>query len=157
MFVGRRRRGNRWIWWAVGGAAVAVVAILALVLFAQQVAPPQGTVLGAQLTITGQGDTFSGIPWFGPSEVNYTGPTNGYPFTYEAGSTFNFSVQLTNIDSRDHNISAVAIRSPFSIVSTNPRLPYSVDARDDFLLQIEIQSPARPVSAMLELTLTTFG
>lgn len=144
---GRRRAIRQVIAVAVVTAAAIVVILLVLILEGILVLPSNSpapvTIDAVQLQIH-EGDTASGLPWFGPSEVNYT-EAEGYPVQVAAGGSWEVNWAFQNFDNHYHNITAVLPQSPFTLASTIPTLPYQVgpDA-DQCTLTISVQAPSTP-------------
>ncbi len=147
-------------------AAAAVVVVL-VVLVAVGVLVPAGLFSGqksgsAKVTIDqvgwtiDQGQTPSGVGWFGPSEFNYTS-ANGYPYEVTPGTSYVVTWTFSNFDSSAHTIQNVSTTGDFAVRGTNPSTPLSVPAHDDDLyLMITVVVPNDP-GASLELNLTVLA
>ncbi|MGI0052702.1 MAG: hypothetical protein ACREC5_05930 [Thermoplasmata archaeon] len=135
--------------------AVAIAIVLALTLTAGP--PPTATVARAQVVLVGQGAGTNGLPWFGASPINLSGPADGYPFSAGLGAHFNLTLQLFNGDSQLHDLSTAAVNAPFRLVGENPTLPCPVPQHRDFLLDLTVLMPSSPGTYSLQVTLTTYG
>lgn len=144
---GRRRAIRQVIAVSVIVAAAIVVILLVLILEGILVLPSNSpspvTIDSVQLQIH-EGNTASGLPWFGPSEINYT-EAEGYPVQVVPGGSWAVDWAFENFDNHYHNITAVYPQSPFTLASTTPPLPYQVgpDA-DQCTLTISVQAPSTP-------------
>jgi hypothetical protein len=152
----RRRAMRRWIAVAVAVAAILVVVLVVLISVGVLVLP---TKTSAPVTITSvelkvsQGTTGSGVPWFVPGYVNYTG-VEGYPIQVAPGTSWTVAWEFTAFDSVNHTIYRVSPSAPFVIASTNPAVPCLVPAdTDKGTLSIVVTAPSDP-GATYSLTLT---
>lgn len=137
-------------------AAVAIVAALVFfeaILISMSAPNPTGQITGVQIRFINQGSTPDGLPWFGTQEVNYSGAADGYPFAFEPGSTVNISVQPVNHDVADHSIGSFLVNAPFHAVGSYPKVPFTAEAGDDFLLQVAIATPASTGAYQIDLTI----
>jgi hypothetical protein len=138
----------------MGIGAVAALALLETVLLVLAAPPPQVTLEGAAVTYLDEGTTALGTPWFGGYEENYSGSADGYPTTMAAGSAFNLTVVIVNIDSHDHTILLATVAAPFHLVTVSPALPSVLDAEDDAALTLRVAAPGSAGSYVLEIALT---
>jgi hypothetical protein len=152
-FSGRRGRVRFFV---VFGAIEAVVLIaLAYLVTYQGPVPPTGTVNGIELEIAGQGASSVGNgDWFGPTTQNFTGVSNGFPFTFVQGSTFTYDLNLDNSDSANHTIERCTASAPFTVIHTSTPLPATVMKEDDALLVVTVQTPDSGGTFTVLLTLS---
>jgi len=140
-----RRTLRRVLTYAVIAATVLVVVLLALVEGGVLVLSPSGptpvTITSVHLKIE-QGST-DGVPWFGPSSINYTS-ANGYPIQVAPGGSWNVVWTFYSLDNRPHNVTGVFPAAPFSLKSTMPVLPYAVAPGDDGALSMSLSPPSTP-------------
>jgi len=142
----RRQTLRRVIGWAVVAVAIFVVILVALVaggvlvLFSNS--PPPVTISSVHLIIQ-EGNTTSGVPWFGPWSINYTS-AEGFPLQVAPGNTFTIVwANVINFDSMPHTMYKVNPSSPFTIASTLPALPHTVPQDStDFNLAISVGVPS---------------
>jgi len=130
-------------------AAILVVVIVVLVAFRGAIFPASSpaqsgvtaTVPGLELKIV-QGTTSGGIPWFGPSPVNYSA-SGDFPAAVASGGTFTVGWTFSNYDDVPHTIFSITVNSPYTFVATNPGLPYNAPSEGRSLhLEITFQVPA---------------
>ncbi len=89
-------------------------------------------------------------------QISYQGATSGYltssdlschscPLTGFVGSTFLYSLYLTNSNGTTaHTILNVTVQPPFSIVSTFPSVPFSIDPAHSASLTLTIERAVTP-------------
>ena len=144
---GRRRALRRGLSVAIAVVAAILVVLLVLVAFGVLTLPTSHTpapvtVLQVELVIQ-QGNTSSGVPWFGPSPIYFT---NGFPLQVAPGGVFSVVwSNFLNFDKYNHTINRATPNLPFTLSSTIPALPHTVafDSEGNNLA-IYLQAPSTP-------------
>lgn len=160
----RRRARRRLVFLLVAVAAVIVVVLLLLIALGVLVLPASTptpvTVTSVTVKII-EGTTATGAPWFGQTQINYTG-AEGYPYQIGPGKSWSVPIEsLTNFDSQNHSIYTVTPTSPFVIQKTIPTIPKSgllfLPHEDEYALSIYVTAPNTPGrSYALTLTLDAY-
>ncbi len=154
-------RTRRKVLWAtlVGVVAAALAVLLVLIALGILVLPgtaPSATVnvTAVHFTILQGTNQTTGLPWFGPSPFNETGPANGYPLSVAPGAAFSVPVVLTNNDHVAHTLYSVGGTSPFTVTGTNPGLPVSFPPGEDEIFVISLTAPSGAgATVVLDITL----
>lgn len=138
----RLRLTRRHFWQlAIGVATVVVVVLLVMIGLGVLVLPstPPSTITITKVVWTiQQGETSSGIGWFGPNE-RIANNSSGLPLRVTLGHSFTVLLPLTDLDSVNHTIQTVSVVSPFALVSTSPSVPALViSGMDDFLISVTL-------------------
>ncbi len=142
----RRQSTRRLVTIAIIAASIVVVILVALIGLGVLVQPASQT---SPVTITSvhleidQGTSSSGLPWLGPSSINYTS-AEGYPVHVSPGKTWTVVWTFANLDSVFHNVSQVSPNSPFTKPATDPSLPYAVGPGEEGALSIILTAPSTP-------------
>lgn len=138
-------------------AAVVVAALLVLIglgyLSLPSSPPKHFEVTGVHWAII-EGTNSGGLPWFGPSQFNYSA-ADGYPIDIAVGGTVAIPWAFSNFDSENRTIFSVVAGAPFTVVRCNPGLPTIVPSGiDDALLSVIVQVPSASGSGELTLTVS---
>lgn len=159
----RRRRIRRALSVAVAAVAVFVVVLIALIVGGVLIIPsgsgPAPITVRYVTLVIQQGNTSSGVPWFGPSPINFT---SGFPIQVAPGANFSIVwLSFFNFDSINHTINRVSPSSPFTLVSTWPTIPYLVPYDSEgHNLAIWMKAPSTPgatYAVTVVVTATTEG
>jgi len=93
------------------------------------------------------------------SDTNYLPspvcPVTDCPFNASPGSEVLFNLSLTNSDPIAHQITGVALDSPFDVLGTVPSLPLTLDPNVPTPLQVEVRAPSTPDSYAVMGSITT--
>jgi len=141
-------------------AAIVVASILVLVGLGVLRFPGSGggssepvTVLFVHWTILQGMLNNSTQGWFGPSQINYTGP-EGYPTNVSTGERFVVPLVIASFGMPGHWVYSVSAQLPFQVVGASPGLPIFVNTTDDAAFLFTVQAPFTPgLSAGLNMTL----
>ena len=142
-----RRRFRRGLAVAIAAAAVIVVVLLVLIGVGVLTLPPSHTPTPVTITRVvleiQQGNTSSGVPWFGPSPVNFT---TGFPIQVAPGAIWSVVWEhFPNFDQYNHTINQVTPSSPFLLSSTLPTLPdHILFFSESNNLAIYMRAPSTP-------------
>jgi hypothetical protein len=147
--------------YAVVAAVILVAVLLVLVGAGILRLPNSGGSSTAPVTVafvhwtllegTGNNST-PGWGWFGPYQINYTGP-EGYPLEVAPGSEFIVPLVVTLLGPTGHEVYSAFAQAPFELVSTNPPLPIFVNPTDDAAFMFTVRAPPEP-GAVLGLNMT---
>ncbi len=69
----------------------------------------------------------------------------------QKGQIFKRSVQLYKILSYNDSVSGISLNAPFELVSTDPKMPFRLDRKDSYIMDLYIKAPDFSYAGTLDL------
>jgi hypothetical protein len=125
-------------------------------VFRLRIRAPQVTYEGPLVVTFGSGASDSINLNIQKTTLRYAGniselENSGMVINMQKGQIFKRSVQLYKILSYGSTLNEVAVNEPFEIVSTEPRLPLTVDKKDSYIIGIYIKAPQYNYAGSIDL------
>ena len=134
-------------------AAIVIVAVGAVAYYVfNDTSAATATVTGGTVHLLQGTDAQGG--WLGPSTINFTSSSPGFPVVLGAGSTFTISIPLASTDRIPHTLESVTVAPPFRLAGTSATLPAPLPPGTDAELTITLHAPGHSGKFVFDVTLT---